>query len=267
MHLRRLVCGLADGLHPGPLRAGHAEIDDPDGEGILAFREQDVLQGQVSMRETEAVQPPHGVEDLHDHRQQASLPGAPRRVAHGAAEREEVPLRRQLGDDVGALVVPVDAHEAAGVGEAAAAQLRDRQYVEPGPLRLLRVSRRELLGARADPLVRDSLRGHEPPLNNVGRHQHLPAISRSVHQLTNEGEAVRLPRGDARGRPGLSGQRHLKGRARRGARWRRGLLGARPARACARLCGHPSGGTDHALPPRRRELAVARAHVSARRGA
>eukprot|EP00429_Kryptoperidinium_foliaceum_P087506 CAMPEP_0176192790 /NCGR_PEP_ID=MMETSP0121_2-20121125/5152_1 /TAXON_ID=160619 /ORGANISM="Kryptoperidinium foliaceum, Strain CCMP 1326" /LENGTH=314 /DNA_ID=CAMNT_0017531487 /DNA_START=260 /DNA_END=1202 /DNA_ORIENTATION=+ len=154
--LRRLVGALAPDLAPDPaLHRGHREVDQPDLHLRARPAQQDVLQGDVAMRDPQVVQPTNGVDDLRYDRQHVGLALRPWR-RHGLTEApiEKVALRAKGRRDDGLLLGAEDAVQAADVGKVHRGQEAKQADVDPRLLRGVGATLVKLLGPGADPAVR-----------------------------------------------------------------------------------------------------------------
>mmetsp|Transcript_42317 Transcript_42317/g.122849 ORF Transcript_42317/g.122849 Transcript_42317/m.122849 type:complete len:262 (-) Transcript_42317:354-1139(-) len=152
----------ADLVGDDTVRGRHPEVNELH-LGIRAGTalQQDVLQGDVAVRDAQLVQPSGRGEDLGGQRAHVRL-ARWAGLRHGGvvAPREQVALRAEFRRHEHFGRIPVNAVELADVGEAHCGEALDARYVIPRLLGGTGVLTIELLRRRADPANRHALDGH-----------------------------------------------------------------------------------------------------------
>mmetsp|Transcript_20019 Transcript_20019/g.52489 ORF Transcript_20019/g.52489 Transcript_20019/m.52489 type:complete len:349 (-) Transcript_20019:67-1113(-) len=202
VHLGGLVVPLAPTLAlPAVPQGGRCpEVDDLDHVVLSLLRQQDVLEGQVPVRDAQLVKPPHREEDLDDDGLRTNLVVAPG-TAREVDPREQVALRGERRDDVRRQAVAVDAVQVAGEGEADPVQVLHDPEIVPGLFLGPRVLIVELDRAVAHPRGGHALHRHPHTAELERLHQLDDALVRlRVLQLLHQHVLARVPALHAAGR-------------------------------------------------------------------
>mmetsp|Transcript_58241 Transcript_58241/g.125104 ORF Transcript_58241/g.125104 Transcript_58241/m.125104 type:complete len:295 (+) Transcript_58241:451-1335(+) len=196
MHLGRLIDLLASHLLPaGTLQGRHSEVYDLHlQQPIARIVEQDILEGNVSVRNAQVMQSPNRREDLHRNGQHRDLALLARTRLSGAP-REEVALGGQGGDDVGVLLVAKDALQVHGVWEAPPVQAPQEPDVAPRKFGRVGMPVSEVVRPQRHPRVGHALHRNLLFRRAVAQHHvHVTPVPQSVLEALHHSEVARVPR-------------------------------------------------------------------------
>mmetsp|Transcript_43606 Transcript_43606/g.79457 ORF Transcript_43606/g.79457 Transcript_43606/m.79457 type:complete len:230 (-) Transcript_43606:204-893(-) len=172
MHFRRLVGLLPPHLFDAlPPCRGHTKVNDFDmKQAIATVRQQNILQGQVTMGNTQVVQPPHRFHDLPGNGPKFSLILLARLLVF-VAPCEQVSLGRERNSHIRKSSVTENVVQLTGIRKFQSVQVPDDANVKPRSFCSSWILLCKLFRASCNPPVRHLL------------HSYHAATIKSLHQI------------------------------------------------------------------------------------